>query len=379
MAYSAHSWRDLPTPIDQPSVQTAGVDADRVLLIGNGISVGYGVLTHKLGLPGMLARRLTLLTGRATDLQVRSSPSMTASSAVAHLSSIDVAKFDGIVVELGGLKALTLKPPRQWRDAIEAMIASLLERTPTSELFFIASPDPELMARLPRLFRALVSAHTRTLNAITREVCSRYVNATFIEFDLSATRILRGSSTGRYRAWAELIAAPIAAGLDRHLDPDQVPVDENLRIAALEALESPDALVVAELDQIVATARDLFGVSGATVNAIDRTHQWGLAAIGMSRDKVPRERSVCARTINSRSILVVEDTEQDNTYPWKDWTIQDGQVRFYAAYPIESQNGQNIGTLCVVDTQPRSFTSTDRALLRDLAMYAQEVLWGNTP
>lgn len=377
IASSSHSWSDLPTPTDRPNVHTAGVDPDRVLLIGNGISVGYGVLTHELGLPGMLARRLTVLTGRATDMQVRSSPTMTVTGAVAHLSGIDVAKFDDIIVELGGLAAVMLRPAREWRDAIEAMVASLLERAPTSGLFFIASPTPELASKMPWLFRAVVSTHTRTLNAITREVCARSVNATFVEFDPSVARVPQ-SSGSQYREWAELIAAPIAAGLDRHLDPHRVPVDEDLRIEALEALGFSDALVDAELDQIVATARDLFGVSGATLNAIDRTRQWGLAAIGMSREVVPRERSVCARTIASRSILVVEDTEQDNTYPWKDWIIHDGQVRFYAAYPIESPDGQTIGTLCVVDTRPRPFTATDRALLRDLAMYAQEVLWGNT-
>ncbi len=362
-------------------MHTAGAESDRVLLIGNGVAVGYGVLSHDLGLPGTLARRLTALTGRGTVVHVRANPDLTASGAAAHLSGIDVAKYDAIVTTLGGIEAVLLMSARAWADAIEAMIASMLDRAPTSGLYLVAVPLPESMVPMPWASRAITSRHARALNAITQEICSRYANATFVEFQPPHTRTVDDITSRRYRDWADLIAPPIAAGLDRHLDPDQVPVDEDLRIAALDDMRLPEpeseSEVDVELDQIVATARDLFGASGAALNAIDRTRQWGLAAVGLVRTAVPRARSVCANTIASGEFFVVEDTDNDDSYSWSEWMLGEGRVRFYAGYPIEAPNGQRIGTLCVVDTKPRRFTATDRALLRELAMHAQSVLWNN--
>jgi len=53
--------------------------------------------------------------------------------------------------------------------------------------------------------------------------------------------------------------------------------------------------------------------------------------------------------------------------------------RFYAGFPIESQDGQRIGALCIIDGKPRVFTDSDAALLRDLAKQVQRVLWSTAP
>ncbi|MDP3208935.1 MAG: hypothetical protein Q8M65_07285, partial [Rhodoglobus sp.] len=274
-----------------------GTNADRVLLVGNGISVGYGVLSHDLGLPGMLARRLSVLTGRGAEVHVRSSPNMTTSAAAVHLADADVSKYDAIVLTFGGIESVMLAPKRKWGKGVEATIALLLERAPTSSLFFIGAPSPDRVVRMPRLYQALTAAHARDLNEIAREICARYPNATFVEFNPPSTRIVDGINSDHYGKWAALIAAPIAAGLDEHLDPDPTPVDEELRLKTLDAMNLADPDADAELDQIVAAARDLFGASGAAINVIGGTRQWGLAAIGLPKVGVPREFSVCARTI----------------------------------------------------------------------------------
>lgn len=50
LSTSSQSWRALPQPTDSPVVHAAGADPDRVLLIGSGINVGYGVVSHDLAL-----------------------------------------------------------------------------------------------------------------------------------------------------------------------------------------------------------------------------------------------------------------------------------------------------------------------------------------
>jgi GAF domain-containing protein len=207
-------------------------------------------------------------------------------------------------------------------------------------------------------------------------LCEQYCNTTFVSFapeqgDLSS---LTGRTT--YHGWAELIAPAMARVLDRGVRTRQAdPVDEAQRQLSLDALDL-DGVPSDELQEIVTTARDLLGATGASVTILDREYQKTKAAVGMPSTTMARSASICDLTIGRAELLVVEDTMTDPRLAGTRWA--DGTVaRFYAGYPVESPDGHRIGALCVIDREPHSFSDTDAALLRQLALRVQSVLWGN--
>lgn len=375
MRSSTESWRSLAVPVDAPIAHAPGVDADRVLLIGNGIAVGYGVLSHDLGLAGHLARRLTALTGRGTTVDVQAGRDVTAPRVLASLSKSLMGNVDTIVSTLGGTEAVALRSSASWRDDMEKLFAAIHVLAPAVRINCVGIPLSSVMVHMPRLYGLVVEAQIVRLNAITKEVCERHANAVFVPFEPQRSRVVDHIGRESYRGWANLIAGPIADELDAHTHAAHAPEDEGARIAALDHMNLTQGARDDDVERLVATARDLFGASGSGLNIIDRTRQWVLAAAGMSRDDIPRSESICTQTITSSDVLVIEDTHLDALYSERSWAHGANPIRFYAGYPLEAPDGHHIGALCVVDNVPRLFTAKDRVLLRELAMQVQSLLW----
>lgn len=377
LATSQQSWRRLPRPVDSPLVHAAGSDSDRVLLVGSGIAVGYGVMSHELGFGGHLARELSALTGRGASVDIVARPDVSAASARAILAQHDLDRFDAVVLTLGGFEVLTLLPERRWIRQLTELLAVLDELAPARlQAFFVETAVP-LLTSLPLFYRDLVAQHAELLNGQTRRLAAGRANTWFVDFvpEQGDLATLTGRST--YQDWARTIAPALARALEsdvaRTRSPEQV--DEELRQLAVDALEI-DSIPTEEIDDIVSTTRRLFGASGASVSIIDHGMQRVKAADGMSRASIPSGSAICTMAIARAEVFVIEDVTTDRRVIGTPWSTGE-EYRFYAAYPIESPDGQRIGALCLVDRNPRGFSDTDAALLRDLALRVQPLLWVN--
>ena len=376
LATSSQSWRTLPRPTDAPLVHAAGSDSDRILLAGSGISVGYGVVSHDLALAGHLARELSAVTGRGATVNVIGNSDMSPSTTWAHLESVDLSRFDALVLTLGGLETMTLMPPELWRRQLDELLDKLVTATPASLEIFVVETGVPLLTGLPKGVRRVVGRHATAINAEARAATEGRSRTTFVAFDPAVGDLATLTGRSTYRDWAELIAPAVARVLDDDVRTRHpVTVDEALRQEALDSLDL-DAVPDEELDRIVANARDLFGAAGASVTIIDHDMQRTKAAIGMPSSPIPRSLSICDQTIRRAELFVVEDTMTDPRVAGSPWATGE-RVRFYAGYPVESPDGQRIGALCVVDTAPRAFSDTDAALLRQLALRVQSALWGH--
>ncbi len=85
--------RTQPQPTDVPAVRTGDPAADRILLVGNGPSHGWGVLTHQLALTGQLADAVASRTGRACDADLIGAEAMNVRSALAWIGDRDLATW----------------------------------------------------------------------------------------------------------------------------------------------------------------------------------------------------------------------------------------------------------------------------------------------
>ncbi len=129
--------------------------------------------------------------------------------------------------------------------------------------------------------------------------------------------------------------------------------DERQRLAALHSYRVLDTSKEQSFDRIVELAAALFGAPMAAVSLIDTDRQWFKAEVGLGIRETPRKWAFCDHTIREPSgLLVVEDAQQDARFQANPLVQGDPHIRFYAGVALTNSAGQNLGSLCVIDTQP---------------------------
>jgi hypothetical protein len=154
-----------------------------------------------------------------------------------------------------------------------------------------------------------------------------------------------------------------------------LPIHEAERLKALRRYNILDTQPEAAFDRITALAARLFGMPIALVSLIDESRGWFKSAYGFDIQEVQRDATICDLTLLSNDVLVIPDTRQDDRLLYNPFVQNEPGLRFYAGAPLLTQDGFNLGTLCLLDTQPRAtLTDEQRALLSDLAAMVMDEL-----
>ena len=153
-----------------------------------------------------------------------------------------------------------------------------------------------------------------------------------------------------------------------------IPENEEERLDALERLNILDTEDEAVFDRIAEVTQLIFDVENSAVSLITDEHQWFKAFCGWDFRETPREVSLCAHTIVNDDVLVVEDLQEDPRFTDHPLRKSDAPIRFYAGASLVVEEDLHIGTLCVADPAPRSFTDDDRAVLSALAGFTADLL-----
>ncbi len=116
-------------------------------------------------------------------------------------------------------------------------------------------------------------------------------------------------------------------------------------------------------------AARLFQTPIAVLSFIAEDRQWFKSCIGMQVTETPRELSLCTWAILSADVMVVPDARADNRFSDNCFVTVENGIRFYAGAPLITSRGNNLGTLCIIDTVPRpqGLTGEEKQTLRDLA------------
>lgn len=149
--------------------------------------------------------------------------------------------------------------------------------------------------------------------------------------------------------------------------PPARPSNEQQRLRKLHALRILDTEPERRFDRITNIARRMFDVQIALVSLIDTDRQWFKSADGLALTQTPRDVSFCGHAILSEEILVVPDAHDDVRFRDNPLVIDAPGIRFYAGCPLTLHSGHSLGTLCLMDQQPRMFSREDQQSLRDLA------------
>jgi signal transduction histidine kinase len=148
-----------------------------------------------------------------------------------------------------------------------------------------------------------------------------------------------------------------------------IPANEADRLRALQLYDILDSLPEKAFDEITQLAAHICGCPIATVSIIAENRQWYKSKVGMDAIETPRDIAFCAHTINQREILVVPDTIMDERFSDNPVVTAGPKVRFYAGAPLINKEGFGLGTLCVVDLQPRQLSAEQTGALEALSRH----------
>jgi predicted PurR-regulated permease PerM/GAF domain-containing protein len=160
--------------------------------------------------------------------------------------------------------------------------------------------------------------------------------------------------------------------------PAPIPADDELRLAALHASGALDPAMREAFDRAAQRVADVFDARMAMVSLVDRSCQvWqGVAGLPTGSDgaqrESPRETSLCGHVVAAHETMVVADIHRDPRFAANP-VLQAAGIRFYAGVPLRI-DGQVIGALAIMDTEPRELSERETELLETMAAEVMETL-----
>lgn len=139
------------------------------------------------------------------------------------------------------------------------------------------------------------------------------------------------------------------------------------RLAALKAYQILDTVPEACYDDITRLAAHICGTSIAVVSLVDENRQWFKSTFGIEATETPRDVAFCTHCIPQNDLLIVPNALEDSRFATNPLVTGDPHIRFYAGAPLTVPGGQNLGTLCVIDKEPRQLTAIQAEILRALS------------
>lgn len=139
------------------------------------------------------------------------------------------------------------------------------------------------------------------------------------------------------------------------------------RVAALRSYGVLDTPREPAFEDITRLASYVCGTPFAVVNLIDSGRQWFKAEIGFGIRETPLDTSICAHAILQPGLFVVEDLSVDPRFACNPLITGEPSLRFYAGALLQTPDGHALGTVCVLDTQPRRLSDEQGQLLLGLA------------
>ncbi|MFN8011275.1 MAG: ATP-binding protein [Holophagaceae bacterium] len=155
------------------------------------------------------------------------------------------------------------------------------------------------------------------------------------------------------------------------------PPDEAARLEALSALEVLGTGPEAEFDALTRLAAQLCGTKVSVVSLVDASVVWAKSNVGVEEHfpsehgqffhRAPRDLTFCAHAILEPRLMEVPDLAEDPRFADNPAVAGEPRLRFYAGAPLQTGEGHAIGTLCVMDTEPRRLRPDQREALEILS------------
>jgi GAF domain-containing protein len=136
-----------------------------------------------------------------------------------------------------------------------------------------------------------------------------------------------------------------------------LPPNEAARLGTLRLYQVLDSGSEKAFDDLTRLAAAICDAPIGLVTLVDETRQWFKSRVGLAVCETPRDAAFCAHAILRDEVLVVEDASTDARFRDNPLVTSDPFIRFYAGAPLKMADGNSLGTLCVIDREPRKLSA----------------------
>jgi anti-sigma regulatory factor (Ser/Thr protein kinase) len=151
-------------------------------------------------------------------------------------------------------------------------------------------------------------------------------------------------------------------------------MDELARLAALRKYRILDTEPERAFDDLTMLASQICETPIALISLIDAERLWFKSRVGLTIAETSRSVSFCIHAIKQRELYVVTDARDSDTFRNNPFVVAENGIRFYAGAPLVTPSGHALGTLCVLDTVPRTLTDEQIEALEALRRQAEAQL-----
>ena len=139
---------------------------------------------------------------------------------------------------------------------------------------------------------------------------------------------------------------------------------EQFRIRTLYRYNILDTPPDGSFDKMTQLAAKTFNVPIAIISLVDTDRIWFKSKYGLDINQITRDPGLCASAIMTNDIYIVEDARKDPRTLTNPLVAGDFGLQFYAAAPLHTSSGYNLGTFCIIDKQKRYFNSEQQEMLK---------------
>ena len=153
-----------------------------------------------------------------------------------------------------------------------------------------------------------------------------------------------------------------------------LPTNEAERLAALKEYHILDTGTEQSYDDITILASHICDVPTAMISLVDETRQWFKSRVGLEQQQTSRDVAFCAHAILQNEPLIVRDATKDRRFADSALVTGEPHIQFYAGFPLINPEGLALGTLCVIDRQPRQLSAEQLKTMQALSRQVMTLL-----
>ncbi len=139
------------------------------------------------------------------------------------------------------------------------------------------------------------------------------------------------------------------------------------RIKALKNQEILDTPPDGSFDRLTKLAAKLLDMPIAIISLVDTDRIWFKSKYGLEVQEIGRDPGLCSSAILADDLYLVQDAKNDIRTLANPMVAGSFGLGFYAAVPLKTKDGYNLGTLCVIDKKPRTLKKKEKELLKNIA------------